>query len=93
MSKRAAIATKEPKKRARWTDEEKKLLVQQVESGEQVSAVARLFPQYDAKQIHSKISNLKHQGALKKIPISTLAPSVRHGNNQFFSVTYQKQRS
>ena len=66
-------------KRASWTKEQVKLLKEQIEAGESVVSVSKLFPEFSSTQLHSKISNLKKQGVLKKIPSSGIAPSLVEG--------------
>lgn len=66
-------------KHAKWTTEETGLLKQQIEAGESVASVAKLFPNFTVSQVHSKLSNLKKQGIIKNIPSSGVAPSLAEG--------------
>lgn len=66
-------------KKATWTAEQTKLLTEQINAGESVANVAKLFPDYTVTQIHSKVSNLKKQGAIKTIASSGIAPSLKEG--------------
>lgn len=88
MSKRASTAShskgKAKKARASWMKDQVKLLVEQIQAGESVSGVAKLFPEFTTTQIHSKVSNLKASGRLKKIPSSGIAPSLTSGKILYF---------
>lgn len=75
-------------KRAKWTTEQTSLLKQQLEAGESVATVAKLFPQFTVPQVHSKVSNLKKQGVLKSITSSGIAPSLTEGSSRKFKLTF-----
>jgi hypothetical protein len=55
------------------------LLAQEISKGESVSDVACLFPSFSSVEVHSKVSNLKQQGVIKKISSTGIAPSLRDG--------------
>jgi hypothetical protein len=80
MKRRSVAAkSKAPSKRAKWTTEQQDLLLDQINNGESVASVTKLFPQFTPTQLHSKISNLKQRGLISKLPPEDLAPSLRPG--------------
>lgn len=78
--KTSASAPASASKRAKWSKEQQKLLKQQIELGESIPTIARLFPEFTPIQVHSKVSNLKKQGVIKKIPSSGISPSLSEGS-------------
>ena len=65
-------------KRAKWTKEQAGILINQVNQGEPISQIAKLFPKFTKQQIHSKISSLKQAGKINPTT-EGIAPSMRHG--------------
>lgn len=89
MSKRQRVTKdKGPtKKKAKWSKEQTELLIQEINKGESVSVVAKLFPDYTQSQVHSKVSNLKQSGKVSKIASTGIAPSLQEG---FFMIIFLK---
>lgn len=69
MSKRTTpykrLKVEPPLKRAKWTDEQTRLLIQEANAGQVIQEIQKLFPSYTKQQIYSKISVLKQQGRLR----------------------------
>jgi len=79
-------ASSPPTKKAKWTSEQAKIVTEQINKGESVASLQKLFPDYTTTQIHSKVSNLKKQGAIKKIASTGLAPSMKEADDNLFEL-------
>lgn len=76
-------STNPRKKRAVWSKQDTNALIQMINDGESVAEVVKEFDgAYTQAQVHSKVSNLKKQGVIKKIPSSGIAPSLQKGTFQ-----------
>lgn len=66
------------RKRAKWSEEKTKMLIDLLNKGEDASEACKLFTEFTKQQVHNKISSLRSAGKIKP-RTQGLAPSLQPG--------------